>query len=94
MVERGQVKSENSSLPIAVRVLKPRVLKLPSEFAVHTFIFSSTLETKYPDLLLNSPVLVFGSRIQKVKNIWTRVDGVSEGLNGEGEGRVPLTVDG
>ena len=30
VVGRGQVKSENSSLPVAVRVSKTRVLKLPT----------------------------------------------------------------
>ena len=36
-VVRGQVKSENSSLPVAVRVTKTRVLKLPIELIALPF---------------------------------------------------------
>ena len=43
VVVRGQVKSENSSLPVGVHVSETRMLKLPIKFGNHHRFFGKTI---------------------------------------------------
>ena len=54
VVVRGQVKSENSSLPVAVRVSKTRVLKLPNRELKHIRFLATDVNRKFMFLLLAS----------------------------------------
>ena len=53
VVVRGQVKSENSSLPVAVRVSKTRMLKLPN--IIINFLQSHTLNEMLCPCLVYKP---------------------------------------